>query len=138
MKAGGQRGGYAHDDSEVDVLGVFSSRGILQGLDGPGGVLRPAARQFLRHGLEEAYEPAARGEDEGHPEDQVMRVIWDEDDVAFELDFPDMMDMVYKWEGQPVLLVDPEMNRDFGDMILDVVAQDGEFNFFMTEVDSSN
>ena len=24
--------------------------------------------------------------DEGHPEDQVMRVIWDEDDVAFELD----------------------------------------------------
>ena len=76
--------------------------------------------------------------DEGHPADQVMRVIWDEDDVAFELDFPDMMDMVYKWEGQPVLLVDPEMNRDFGDMILDVVAQDGEFNFFMTEVDSSN
>ena len=76
--------------------------------------------------------------DEGHPEDQVMRVIWDEDDVAFELDFPDMMDMVYKWEGEPVLLVDPEMNRDFGDMILDVVAQDGQFNFFMTEADSSN
>ena len=71
--------------------------------------------------------------DEGHPEDQVMRVIWDEDDLAFELDFPDMMDMVYKWEGEPVLLVDPEMNRDFGDMILDVVSQDGTFNFFMTE-----
>ena len=75
---------------------------------------------------------------EWHPEDQVMRVICDEDDVTFELDFPDMMDMVYKWEGQPVLLVDPDMNREFGDMVLDVVAQDGEFNFFMTEIDSVN
>ena len=73
--------------------------------------------------------------DEGHPEDQVMREIWDEDDVAFELDFPDMMDMVYKWKGEPVLLVDPEMNRDFGDMVLDVVVQDGDFNFFMTETE---
>ena len=71
--------------------------------------------------------------DEGHPDDQVMRVMWDEDDLAFELDFPDMMDMVYKWEGEPVLLVDPEMNRDFGDMILDVTTQDDTFNFFMTD-----
>ena len=55
-----------------------------------------------------------------------MRVMWDEDDLAFELDFPDMMDMVYKWEGEPVLLVDPEMNRDFGDMILDVASQDAD------------
>ena len=62
-----------------------------------------------------------------------MRVIWDEEELSFELDVPDMMDMVYKWEGEPVLLVDPEMNRDFGDMMLDVVTQDDTFNFFITE-----
>ena len=67
MKAGGQSGGYAHDDSEVDILGVFASRGILEGLDGPSGVLLAAECQFFRHGLEQAYEPAARGEDEEHP-----------------------------------------------------------------------
>ena len=71
--------------------------------------------------------------DEGHPSDQVMRVIWDGDDLAFELDDPDLMDMVFKIGGEPVLLVDPEMNRDFGDMVLDVAAQDGTYNFFMTE-----
>ena len=73
--------------------------------------------------------------DEDHPSDMVMRVIWDEEELAFELDSPDMMDMVYKYEGEPVLLVDPEMNRDFGDMILDVVAQGDTYNFFMTEAD---
>ncbi len=73
--------------------------------------------------------------DEDHPSDKVMRVIWDEEELSFELDVPDMMDMVYKWEDEPVLLVDPEMNRDFGDMMLDVVTQDDTFNFFMTEAD---
>ena len=67
MKAGGQSGGYAHDDSEVDVLGVFASRGILQGLDGSSGVFLASKCQFFRHGLEQAYEPAARSEDEEHP-----------------------------------------------------------------------
>ena len=70
--------------------------------------------------------------DEGHPSGQVMRVIWDGDDLAFELDEPDLLDLVFRCSGEAVLLVDPDMNADLSDMSLDVApGDDGYFTFFL-------
>ncbi len=72
---------------------------------------------------------------ENHPSGQVMRVIWDGDDLAFEMDEPDLLDMVFRCDGEPVLLVDPDMNADLGDMTLDVAADDEGFSFFLMPTD---
>ena len=72
---------------------------------------------------------------ESHPTGQVMRVIWDGDDLAFEMDEPDLLDMVFRCQGEPVLLVDPDMNADLGDMVLDVAADDEGYNFFLMPTD---
>ncbi len=72
---------------------------------------------------------------EGHPSGQVMRVIWDGDELVFELDEPDLLDMVFRCDGEPVLLVDPDMNADLGDMTLDVTTNDGDYSFVLTASD---
>lgn len=72
---------------------------------------------------------------EGHPSGQVMRVIWDDEDLAFELDEPDLLDMVFRCEGEPVLLVDPDMNADLGDMTLNVATDDEGYSFFLLPTD---
>ena len=84
----------------------------------------------------EALEALLHGRvSEGHPSGQVMRVIWDGDELAFEMDEPDLLDMVFRCEGEAVLLVDPDMNADLGDMVLDVAADDEGYSFFLTGMD---
>ena len=51
------------------------------------------------------------------------------------MDEPDLLDMVFRCEGEAVLLVDPDMNADLGDMVLDVAADDEGYSFFLTGMD---
>ena len=67
MKAGGEGGGDSHDKTEIDVLDVFRSRWVVEGLDCAGGILVTSLSQLFGNGFEEADEPSACREDEEHP-----------------------------------------------------------------------
>ena len=72
---------------------------------------------------------------EEHPADKVMRVEWDGDDYAFKLDTPDFDDLIFKRDGEQVLLISPDMNEILGDMKMDVVNRAGKNHYVMLRVD---
>ena len=72
---------------------------------------------------------------ENHPADKVMRVIWGGDDYAFKLDTPDFDDLIFKQDGEQVLLISPDMNELLGDMKMDVVNRAGKNHYVMLRVD---
>ena len=67
MQAGRQGGGDPHDQAEVDVLGIFPSGRVLQGLNGPVGVGGSSLREFLGRVFPQADDPTPEGEDEENP-----------------------------------------------------------------------
>ena len=68
MQAGGQGGGDAHDQPEVDVLGIFPPGRVLQRLDCPVGVCDPSLREFFGRAFPQTDDPTPEGEDEENPE----------------------------------------------------------------------
>ena len=48
MQNGGQGCGYSHDQTEVNVFGIFPPGGILYGLNGPVGILGTPVGQGAR------------------------------------------------------------------------------------------
>ena len=72
---------------------------------------------------------------EEHPADKVARVIWDGDKFGFKLDTHDIDDLIFRQDGEQVLLISPDMNELLGDMKMDVVTKDGKNSFVMFRVD---
>ena len=67
VQAGGQGGGHAHDQSEVNVFGIFPSSRILQSLDRAVGVLGSSLGEFLRRVFPKAYDPSSERKHEEDP-----------------------------------------------------------------------
>ena len=68
MQAGREGGGDPHDQAEIYVLGIFPSRRVLQGLDGPHGIFGSPVCKLLGSALPEADEPSPECEYEENPE----------------------------------------------------------------------
>ena len=72
---------------------------------------------------------------EQHPDSQVMRVVWLDDDYAFKLDTAEFDDLIFTCDGVQVLLVSLDMNDMLADMKMDVVNRDGKNRFVMVHQD---
>ena len=67
MKTSGKGGGYPHDHTEVNVLGIFPPGWILKSLNGPVGVLGSPLSKFFRSTFPQADYPPTKGKDEENP-----------------------------------------------------------------------
>ncbi len=81
---------------------------------------------------EAALEALYKGRvDAGHKEGETMRLISEGDGFGFKLDSPGLTDLVYRHNGQEVLLVASSLNRTMGHMRMDVVSRDGKKSFVL-------
>ena len=69
--------------------------------------------------------------DSGHAEGEVMRLISQGDGFGFKLDSPGLTDLVYRHNGQEVLLVASSLNRTMGHLRMDVVSSNGKRSFVL-------
>ncbi len=71
--------------------------------------------------------------DAAHPEGKAMRLIKEGDGFGFKLGSAQFTDMVFKHQGQVVLLVASVLNRTMGHMRLDAVKRNGKNSFVLNE-----
>ena len=74
--------------------------------------------------------------DAGHADGEVMRLISQDDGgFGFKLDSPGFTDLVYRHNGQEVLLVSSSLNRTMGHLRMDVVSNNGKRSFVLERAD---
>ena len=88
------------------------------------------------HVTDAALEALYKGRvDAGHAEGEVMRLIAQGDGFGFKLDAPGLTDLVYRHNGQEVLLVASSLNRTMGRLRMDVVSRNGKRSFVLERAD---